>query len=69
MTSAMLVCIRGLLAENHGTMTARSRRQAVILSQEPLYENALRAAIDAACYTTGVIFKRGHAKRRSRFHS
>ena len=36
--------------ENHGI---GARRQAVILSQEPLYENALRAAIDAACYTTG----------------
>ena len=69
MTSAILVCIRGLLGREPWNHDARSRRQAVILSQEPLYENALRAAIDAACYTKGVIFKRGHAKRRSRFHS
>ena len=51
MTSAMLVCIRGLLGREPWNHDARSRRQAVILSQEPLYENALRAAIDAACYT------------------
>ena len=38
------------MAENHDT---RSRRQAVILSQEPLDENAFRAVIDATCYTTG----------------
>ena len=31
------------------------KMQTVILSKEPLDENALRAAIDAACYTTGDI--------------
>ena len=40
------------MAENHD---ARSRRQSVILSKEPLDENAFRAAIDAACYTAGDI--------------
>ena len=38
--------------ENHGI---GARRQAVILSQEPLDENALRAAIDATGYTAGEI--------------
>ena len=51
----MLVCIRGLLGREPWNHDARSRRQAVILSQEPLYENALRAAIDATGYTAGEI--------------
>ena len=40
------------MAENHD---ARSRRQVVILSQEPLDESVLRAAIDATGYTAGEI--------------
>ena len=40
------------MAENHGI---GARRQEVILSQEPLDENAFRAIIDATGYTTGDI--------------
>ena len=40
------------MAENHD---ARSRRQTVILSKEPLDENAFRAVIDAIGYTAGDI--------------
>lgn len=40
------------MAENHD---ARSRRQVVILSKEPLDENAFRAVIDATGYATGGI--------------
>ena len=40
------------MAGNHD---ARSRRQTVILSKEPLDENAFRAVIDAIGYTAGDI--------------
>ena len=36
-------------------MDIGARRQSVILSQEPLDENAIRAAIDATGYTAGEI--------------
>ena len=51
--------------ENHGI---GARRQAVILSQEPLDEKTFRAVIDATGYATG-ISKRRYAKRRSRSRS
>ena len=41
------------------------KMQTVILSQEPLDENALRAAIDAACYTTGDIQTKTCEKKES----
>ena len=33
--------------------SSHSKGETVILSQEPLDENAFRAVIDATCYTTG----------------
>ena len=46
--------------ENHGI---GARRQAVIISQEPLDEKALRAAIDATGYKAGEICTETYVKR------
>ena len=43
--------------------SSHSKGETVILSQEPLDENALRAAIDATGYTVGEIHTETHEKK------
>ena len=47
--------IRAAFSVEKVSSSSRSKGEAVILSQEPLDENALRAAIDATGYTAGEI--------------